>query len=40
MQTLDFDLSLFLIGKDITDRVEKGCAEQYYNLDAINIVQS
>ncbi len=37
---LDFNLGIFLMGKEVSQYIEKICAERYYNLDAINIVQS
>ena len=37
---LKFDLGAFVIGKYVAHFVENKCAPQYYNLDAINIIQS
>ncbi len=37
---LEFNLGRFLMDKVVTEIIEKRCAEQYYNMDAINIIQS
>ena len=37
---LEFDLGRFLMGKDVSKTLEKMCAERYYNLYAINTIQS
>ncbi len=37
---LKFDLGAFVIGKYVAHHVEDKCAPQYYNLDAIDTVQS
>ena len=33
---LEFSLGSFLMGKEVTQYIEKICAEQYYNMEAIN----
>ena len=40
VQKLTFDLSYFLVGKNIADGVEKGCAELYYGIDNIRLARS
>ena len=37
---LEFNLGRFLMDKVVTEIIEKDCAERYYNLDAIDIIQS
>ncbi len=37
---LEYSLGNYLLGKVVSHFIEKRCAQQYYNLDAINIVQS
>ena len=40
VQTLEFDLSRFLLGGNLSVGVEKRCAQRYYNMETISVVQS
>ncbi len=37
---LAYDLSYFLLGKDMSDHVERNCAQLYYDIDNISVVRS
>ena len=40
VEPLAFDLSYYLLGKDMTDHVERNCAKLYYDIDNISVVGS
>ena len=40
VNALDFDLSQYLVGFDMSTLLEKDCAERYYNMETISVVQS
>ena len=40
VEPLAYDLSYFLLGKDMSDHVERNCAQIYYDIDNISVVGS
>lgn len=40
VEPLAYDLSYFLLGKDMSDHVERNCAQLYYDIDNISVVGS
>ncbi len=40
VEPLAYDLSYFLLGKDMSDHVERNCAQLYYDIDNISVVRS